>query len=111
QVSGGVSSNGGNGGDDASASGRNYGGAGAGGSVLIKVQGANLGPNLVNVNGGSIDPQAGSGSGGLGRIRVDYCDTLFGLFSSGSSSAVNTSLCPIPTPPPTSFGTATPTST
>lgn len=87
QISGNISVDGGRGGSDQAASGRNYGGGGAGGSILIRAQTATIGPNLVSALGGSVDTsQRGSGSGGIGRIRIEYCDTLSGSTNPSAST-------------------------
>ncbi len=62
------------------------GGAGAGGSVYIEAQTASIGTNQINIAGGTTSQvengsDTGFGYGGIGRIRLEYCE-----FFSGSTS-------------------------
>jgi thermitase len=70
-VTGTISANGGQGGGDKWA-----GGGGAGGSILLKGFTVTLGNNLIVTNGGAA--RNNGGAGGLGRIRIEYCDTASG---------------------------------
>lgn len=76
-VTGAINANGGNGSDAGAGS-----GGGAGGSVLIKTATANLGTNRIAASGGSggtgQDTGSNGGSGGVGRIRVEYCESVSG---------------------------------
>lgn len=82
-VSGGsITVNGGNGGGSSENAG---GGGGAGGSILIKAQNATLGSDLVTSAGGGASAKGGAGS--VGRIRVEYCETLSGTTSPAASTA------------------------
>ena len=86
-VSGTVQARGGRGGDSGSYD--KAGGGGAGGSILIKAQSANVGANRVDASGG-IGGSAGEGSGGdggVGRIRIEYCDTFSGSTNPSASVA------------------------
>ncbi len=76
-VSGSINASGGNG-----AGGDVGGGGGAGGSILLRIKTANLGSSVVAVGGAS---GANAGGGGLGRIRVEYCDTLTGSTNPSAS--------------------------
>lgn len=65
------------------------GGGGAGGSVYITGSTVNLLGTLTAVGGTggvSIGQGAGGGNGGVGRVRIDYCESLSG----GSNPAANT---------------------
>ncbi|MGB5051468.1 MAG: CARDB domain-containing protein [Caldilineaceae bacterium] len=70
----------------------NRGGAGAGGSVLVKGETITIGGSGVNVSGGVSDKftsggdTAWGGAGGVGRIRVEYCDTLTGTTNPPAST-------------------------
>lgn len=66
-----------NGMDPSGSSLRGEGGGGAGGSILFKGQDVSLGANLVLATGG-VAPYQWASSGGAGRIRVEYCDSLSG---------------------------------
>lgn len=69
------------------------GGGGAGGSVLIKAQKATLGTNLITAikgNGGGTGALE-AGSGGDGRIRIDYYSGITGTTNPTLSSAQDTS--------------------
>ncbi|MBI5032504.1 MAG: peptidoglycan DD-metalloendopeptidase family protein [Chloroflexi bacterium] len=77
-VSGAITSNGGKGGDSNQDGG---GGGGAGGSIFLRGQNVTLGNSLVTSSGGAGGIGAGrqaGGNGSVGRIRVEYCDTLSG---------------------------------
>lgn len=86
-ISGAITANGGTGGPGWYWDG---GGGGAGGSILIKAQTAALGTSLITANGaigglGGVDGGIG-GYGGLGRIRVEYCDSLSGTTNPSAST-------------------------
>jgi len=92
-VTGAIQANGGHGGQttvDAD------GGEGAGGSILLKGQAITLGTNLVTALGGV--PVDKGGSGGDGRIRVEYCDTLTGSTDPPASVQQISCFPTIPTP-------------
>ncbi|CAG1005025.1 partial Protease 1, partial [Anaerolineae bacterium] len=71
-----------------------FGGAGgAGGSILLKAQNASVGTNLISAIGGSggngcDNGMCGryAGNGGIGRIRIEYCDTLSGTTNPPAST-------------------------
>jgi hypothetical protein len=60
------------------------GGGGAGGSIFLTVGTGTLGTTLISATGG--DDGAGNpggnfndgGAGGVGRIRIEYCDSFTG---------------------------------
>jgi hypothetical protein len=55
------------------------GGGGAGGSILVKASNANLGTDKVLATGGTGGTGQGpGGNGSVGRIRVEYCNTISG---------------------------------
>ncbi len=67
------------------------GGGGSGGTVFIKAQTATLGTNLVEALGGDgfvpDSPNGASGgNGGVGRIRVEYIDSLTGTTNPAAST-------------------------
>ncbi|MFH2038983.1 MAG: CARDB domain-containing protein [Chloroflexota bacterium] len=71
-ISGSITNNGSQGG---SGDGNGGNGGGSGGSILIKVQNATLGTNLISAsgaNGTSLSGIAQGGNGGVGRIRIEY---------------------------------------
>ena len=75
------------------------GGAGAGGSVLIKAQTATLGTNLIAALGGTGGTGNGyGGSGGNGRIVLDYFNSYTGT--------ANPSLYAVQTPPSMSLNSS-----
>ncbi len=87
QATGTVTANGENGSNAAPAGGGN--GGGAGGSILIRGQSVSLG-TLTSAIGGtggtSADPEEGyGGSGGVGRIRVEYCNSVSGIANPSAS--------------------------
>lgn len=88
-VGGGISSNGGNGGN-----GYWDGGGGAGGSVFIKAQTAALGTNKITASGGTGGgtPDQGVVSASAGRIHVDYLTSVTGTTTPTFSSIQDTSL-------------------
>ncbi len=65
------------------------GGSGAGGSVIIRVRTASLGSDRVTALGGtrSIGMNNYGGAGGVGRIRIEYCDTFSGSTNPPASVA------------------------
>ncbi len=77
-VTGGIWAKGGNGGNSGSYD--KAGGGGAGGSVLIRAATVNLIANGVDASGGSggMAGEGNGGSGGTGRVRIEYCETLAG---------------------------------
>ncbi len=79
-VNGTISVNGGHGGGD-----KWGGGGGAGGSVLIKGKTIAIGANLITAIGGAA--RNGGGAGGVGRIRIEYCDTFSGSTNPPASVA------------------------
>lgn len=80
-IVGSINANGGNGGGyDRGA------GGGAGGSILLRGQTISLGNGLVAANGGFGGPGIGGGDGGIGRIRVEYCNTLSGSTNPAAST-------------------------
>ena len=87
-VTGGLSVNGGNGGNGTGAS----GGGGAGGSIYLNAETATLGSSLITAlggNGGTTGQEGQGGNGGLGRIYIQYT-TLSGTTNpSASSQQVN----------------------
>lgn len=56
------------------------GGAGSGGSILLKTDTVNVGVNLLTAAGGT--PAWWAGQGGLGRIRIEYCQSMMGSTAS-----------------------------
>jgi PKD repeat protein len=68
-VNGPITANGGQGGGN-----KWGGGGGAGGSILIRGQNVTVGSNLISAVGGAA--RSGGGAGGLGRIRIEYCESL-----------------------------------
>lgn len=62
------------------------GGAGAGGSIFLNVMTATLGTNLVNATGGGVSGVT-EGRGGVGRIRIEYYNTLSGDTNPPASEA------------------------
>lgn len=86
-------------------------GGGSGGSILIRAERATLGSSSVGALGGAGGAYPGSpgGNGGVGRIRVEYCDSLSG--STNPPASVAQILCADPTPTPTATNTATSTNT
>ncbi|NBQ70127.1 MAG: hypothetical protein EBU46_15370, partial [Nitrosomonadaceae bacterium] len=72
------------------ATGGGGGGGGSGGSILLRVASATLGNNLVTAIGGSGGQSGGGftgsgGNGGVGRIRLEYAQNLFGTTSPDAS--------------------------
>lgn len=91
-AAGGITSAGNNGTQNAGTG----GGGGAGGSILLRTQTATLGTNQVAALGGQggPGPNAGpGGTGGVGRIRVEYCLSLSGSTNPAPSQQVVSSLC------------------
>lgn len=72
------------------------GGGGAGGSILLKGQQITLGTNLITSLGGAggLHSDAGTdgGAGAVGRIHVDYSQTLSGTTNPTVDSRLDTSL-------------------
>jgi PKD repeat protein len=68
-VNGPITANGGQGGGN-----KWGGGGGAGGSILIRGQNVTVGSNLISAVGGAA--RSSGGAGGLGRIRIEYCESL-----------------------------------
>lgn len=67
------------------------GGGGSGGSIYLKVGSATLGTNLINSLGGAGGNRGSGenmpgGNGSVGRIRIEYCDTLSGTTSPAAST-------------------------
>ena len=91
-VSGSITSNGSNGSGQIYASGGS--GGGAGGSIIIKCQGATIGTNkiLASAGAGGTTGQGYGGDGGVGRIRVEYADSISGSTSPTASTAQVTTL-------------------
>ena len=85
-VSGSIVANGGEGGGT-----ERDGGGGAGGSILIKAGKATLGTNLVTATGGN---QSLSGTGGAGRIHLDYYGAYTGTTTPTLDVAQDTTLTP-----------------
>lgn len=94
-VNGGViTARGGNAGIDTNTSGQWHegggasGGAGAGGSILLKVGNATLEENQVIAVGGKGTTATGglNGNGGDGRIRIEYCESLSGSTNPAAST-------------------------
>lgn len=79
-VSGGIQSNGGT----AFANNDHGGGSGAGGSILINCQIADIGVDKISAIGGT--NYAHSGKGSLGRVRINYGSTLSGSVNSSLAS-------------------------
>lgn len=88
-ITGGIQSNGSNGGSATDDNGlRGFaGGGGAGGSILLKGNNITLGTGLVTANAGSGGTGSGGsethagGNGGVGRIHADYGSTISGTTS------------------------------
>ncbi len=57
------------------------GGAGAGGSIKLEVENANLGTNKVVALGGVGGGNRPGGAGGVGRIAIQYCNSTTGTTS------------------------------
>jgi hypothetical protein len=76
-----LSANGGNGADGVSLA---DGGGGAGGSILLRTAQATIGTNKITATGGT-SPQ--SGTGAVGRIRIETC-SLTGTTNPSASSVV-----------------------
>jgi hypothetical protein len=73
------------------------GGGGAGGSVLFKTITATLGSNLVQANGGAggfFDSNNNGGTGGSGRIHLDYAGTYSGTTTPTIDVTQDSSLYP-----------------
>ncbi len=66
------------------------GGGGAGGSVLIKAQIATLGTNKITASGGTTSRQGGTG--GVGRIHIDYYSGYTGTTTPTIDAAQDTNL-------------------
>ena len=66
------------------------GGGGSGGSIKLILGNGTLGTNLITALGGpggkSTDNSGHGGDGGVGRIRVEYCDTVSGSTNPSASS-------------------------
>jgi hypothetical protein len=67
------------------------GGSGAGGSVLLRGTNINVGVNTINVTGGIRSSRSNGspnygGAGGIGRIRLDYCETYSGITNPAPST-------------------------
>jgi hypothetical protein len=86
-VSGSISADGGDGG--AVSSEFANGGGGAGGSVLLRGDSITLGSSLISATGGT--GGNGSGSGGAGRIRAEYCTSLSGGVADPAASVAQIS--------------------
>ena len=113
-LTGTINADGGNGGADGAASGTNYGGAGAGGSVLLKGRYVSIDNFRATALGGQVVSQSAHGTGGSGRIRVEYCYTVSGTSNPAASTVGGTSVCGTSggvTPSPTATVTVTPTPT
>jgi hypothetical protein len=73
-------------GDDGASDGEHGSGAGAGGSVLVRADLGAFGSGMIQAVGGAGGLDQGctgtssenGGSGGVGRIRVEYCTTVSG---------------------------------
>lgn len=78
-VTGGISADGGAGGNAQPTNEGGDGGGGAGGSILLKVQTATLGSGLVTADGGTGNNKGGAG--GDGRIHIDYYTSYTGTTS------------------------------
>jgi hypothetical protein len=91
-VSGSITSNGSNGSGQIYASGGS--GGGAGGSIIIKCQGATIGTNkiLASAGAGGTTGQGYGGDGAVGRIHVDYSDTVSGTTTPTLDSTQDTTL-------------------
>jgi RHS repeat-associated protein len=92
------------------------GGGGAGGSILIQGMSVSLDFNHVTAIGGtkgdySPNPSIGGGTGGVGRIRVEYGMSFTGSSVPAASVYQNPNLAPTPTPTATNTPTDTPTNT
>jgi len=76
-VSGTIQSNGGNGTKN-----QNGGGGGGGGSILLRAKSLSLNDNQVTAiggwGGGKGDNERYGGDGGVGRIKLEYCENNFG---------------------------------
>lgn len=73
------------------------GGGGAGGSVLFKTINATLGSNLVQANGGAggvFDVNNQGGTGGTGRIHLDYAGSFTGTTTPTIDATQDSSLYP-----------------
>lgn len=64
-------------------------GGGAGGSCLLKCVTATLGSNLITASGGT---QTNGGTGGVGRIHIDYSDSFTGTTSPAIDSTLDTTI-------------------
>ncbi len=91
-VSGSITSNGSNGSGQIYASGGS--GGGAGGSIIIKCQGATIGTNkiLASAGAGGTTGQGYGGDGAVGRIHIDYSDTVSGTTTPTLDSTQDTTL-------------------
>lgn len=89
-ISGNINANG----TSPSVSGFGGGGGGAGGSILLKGENINLGSNKVDAIGasGGGGTSISGGSGGLGRIHVDYASQISGTTTPTLSSRFDTSI-------------------
>lgn len=67
---------------------------GAGGSILLKGQTVNLGTGLLTATGGAGSFSGIGQAGGVGRIRVEYCQTISGGFANPSASVAQISCNP-----------------
>ena len=74
-ITGAITVNGGDGGDNPSG-----GGGGGGGSVLLKAQTATLGSGLITASGGTkgTGPTRDGGNGAIGRVHLDYYTSYTG---------------------------------
>ena len=74
------------------------GGAGAGGSVLLKCQTATLGTNKILATGGaataSTSKPFSGGAGGVGRIHIDYSTSFTGTTNPTIDSTLDTTIVP-----------------
>ncbi len=67
-------------------------GGGAGGAILIRTSAANIGTNKVTATGSGHGGGSGStetiygGNGGVGRIRIEYCESLTGSTNPAAST-------------------------
>ncbi|TAK60118.1 MAG: hypothetical protein EPO22_09555, partial [Dehalococcoidia bacterium] len=110
-MTGGIAANGGDNGGAPTIcpnSSKALGGGGGGGSILVRTQNATLGTGTIIAVGGSGASRcgdAGSASGAVGRIRVEYCTSISGGFADPPASIAQISCGPTPTPtPPPSVG-------
>ncbi|MBI4672206.1 MAG: hypothetical protein HY741_11150, partial [Chloroflexi bacterium] len=92
------------------------GGGGAGGTIFIRGQVINLGTSLVNapagIGGAGLDYETAGGSGSIGQIHVQFCDTLAGSTSpTANVQQIDCSASATPTSTATDTATATETPT